>query len=320
MTEKNPPNGESTPAGASQADPTVHWWEQPTAAADAPDPARSEPTMIGGPTTPFAGYDQYTPPPQPYAAPPPPPQPPYTAPPQQYSGPQGFPQQPPPYQRPKSSKAPWLIGGGIALVLVLGLFAGCVALVSSAKDSLDNGGGNAEGNYSMDKITNACSLIDTSVVSKWAKTQAAAPEHTETQPKSYTGGELQCTAKYKEASTTSKYHTNNAEIKLEVSFLGDGSFADHDYDSWKQYDTGTTGTGRSSGEVTGIGAQGYWHSEVRDYSSYAVTDYTVAVQDSNVSVKVEISIDRADGDSFDKEEVATVAEEQVRKALAGLKK
>ncbi|WP_194816835.1 hypothetical protein [Nocardia sp. XZ_19_385] len=319
MTEKNPPNGDSTPEGASQADPTAHWWEQPTAASGAPDPARSDPTMIGAPTTPFGGYGQYTPPPQPYAAPQPPPQP-YTAPPQQYSGPQGFPQQPPPYQRPKSSKAPWLIAGGVALVLVLGLFAGCVALVNSAKDSLDSGGGNAEGNYSMAGITDACSLIDTSSVTKWAKTPAGVPEHTETQPKSYTGGELKCSAKYKESSSSSKYHTNTADIRLEVSFLGDSSFADHDYDSWKQYDTGTTGSGRTSGDVTGLGEQGYWHSEVRDYSSSAVTDYTVAVQDSNVSVKVEISIDRADGDSFNKEEVATVAKEQVRKALAGLKK
>ncbi|MEV6274543.1 hypothetical protein [Nocardia sp. NPDC051832] len=321
MTEKNPPNGDSTAEGASQADPTAHWWEQPTAAAaGAPDPARSDPTMIGSPTTPFAGYDQYTPPPQPYAAPQPPPQQPYNPPPQQYSGPQGFPQQPPPYQRPKSSKTPWFIAGGVALVLVLGLFAGCAALVSTATDSLDNGGGNAEGKYAMDTITNACSLIDTSSISKWAKNQEGAPEHTETQPKSYTGGELECSAKYKESSPSSKYHNNTASIKLEVSFLGDGSFSKHDYDSWKQYDTGTTGTGRSSGDVTGLGEQGYWHSEVRDYSSSAVTDYTVAVQDSNVSVKVEISIDRADGDSFSKEEVATVAKEQVRKALAGLKK
>ncbi|MEU8894983.1 hypothetical protein [Nocardia sp. NPDC048505] len=317
MTEKNPPNGDSTPAGASPAEPTAHWWEQPTAAGDAPDPARSEPTMIGGPTTPFAGYDQYTPPPQPYA--PPPPQPSY-APPPQYGAPQNFAPQPPPYQRPKSSKTPWLIAGGVALVLVLGLFAGCVALVDSAKDSLNTGGGNADGKYAMDKITNACSLIDTNVITKWAKTPSGTPEHTETQPKSYTGGELKCKASSKETSSTSKYHTNTADIDLEVSFLGDGSFAKHDYDNWKDYDTGTTGTGRSSGEVTGIGEKGYWHSEVRDYSSYAMTEYTVAVQDSNVSIKVEISVDRADGDSFNKEEVAQVAKEQVRKALAGLQK
>ncbi|MEV0250006.1 hypothetical protein AB0H76_25645 [Nocardia sp. NPDC050712] len=319
MTEKNPPNGDSAPEGASQADPTAHWWEQPTAAAQAPDPARSEPTMIGGPTTPFAGYDQYTPPPQQQQYAPPPQQQPYVPQPPPYVPQQNFAPRPP-YQRPKSSKAPWFIAGGIALVLVLGLFAGCVALINSASDSLDSGGGNAEGKYAMDKITNACSLIDTTSVTKWAKTPSGDPEHTETQPKSYTGGELKCRARYKESSPSSKYHTNTADIALEVSFLGDSSFAKHDYDNWKDYDTGTTGTGRSSGDVTGIGEKGYWHSEVRDYSSSAVTEYTVAVQDSNISIKVEISIDRADGDSFNKEEVAQVAKDQVRKALAGLKK
>ncbi|MFC9893008.1 hypothetical protein ACFVMC_04875 [Nocardia sp. NPDC127579] len=316
MTEKNPPNGDATPEGA---DPAAHWWEQPTAAASgAPDPARSDPTMIGTPTTPFAGQEQYTPPPQPqYAAPPP-----YTAPqPQpQYGAQPGYAPQPVPFQRTRSSKTPWLIAGGIVLVLVIGLFAGCVALINTASDSYKSGGGNAEGKYAMDKITNACNLIDTSSVTKWAKTPSGDPEHTETQPKSYTGGELKCRATYKEASTSSKYHTNTASISLDVSFLGDGSFADHDYDNWKQYDTGTTGSGLSSGDVTGIGEKGYWHSEVRDYSSSAITEYTVAVQDSNVSIKVEISVDRADGDSFDKEELGEVAKAQVRKALTGLQK
>lgn len=232
----------------------------------------------------------------------------------------GYPQPP----RPSGSKTGLIVGGIIGLVVLVGIGIGAVAL-TSGDDPIKMGGdektnANADGKYSMDKITNACSIIDPSSVSKWASTQSGSPEHSETKPTGYSGGSLKCDAKYTQASATSKYHDNEAEISLEVAFLGNSSYSKPDYDNWKQYDTGTTGSGRASGDVSGIGSQGYWSSKTDDYSSFSVLDYTVAVQDSNVSVKVKISLDRGQGESVSKDDVGTVAKQQVQKALAGLKK
>ncbi|MGY2091795.1 hypothetical protein [Nocardia gipuzkoensis] len=49
--------------------------------------------------------------------------------------------------------------------------------------------------------------------------------------------------------------------------------------------------------------------------------YIVAAQDSNVSVRIEVAVLRAKGEpSVNREELATIAENQARKALDGLKK
>ncbi|MFI6870830.1 hypothetical protein [Nocardia sp. NPDC050406] len=357
MTGTNPPPGGAQQPGNHQE--TAQWWATPPAGTDS-QPVQGDPTMLNYnpgqqvPDPTMLNYGGgYTPPPQPaagqqnygqagytsgpapvqpgYASGPAPVQPGYASgpaqpqypggpPPMQPPGYGGYPQSP----GPSGNKTGLIIGGIVGLVVLVGIGIGVVA-VTSSDDPIKMGGDeksktNADGKYSMENITNACSLIDPSVLTKWAKNSSGNPEHTETQPTEYTGGSLDCKAGYTEPSVASKYHDNEADITLDVSFLGNSEYSKPDYDFWKQSDTGTTGSGRSSGDVTGIGEQGYWSSKVDDYSSFSVLDYTVAVQDSNVSVKVKISLDRGQGESVSKDEVATVAKQQVQKALDGLKK
>ncbi|MRH85979.1 hypothetical protein GFY24_00610 [Nocardia sp. SYP-A9097] len=327
------PGGPQDPANHQE---TAQWWATPPTGTDAGQPVvGADPTMLNYGT---AGA-QYTPPAQAF----PPAQgyqsapnyqaaPAYQQPAQPgYAQPQFSPPQQPPMSggynyapQPPSGgggKAGWIIGIVVGLVVIVGIGIGVIALTSKDKPLSplgDDKKKTMDGNYSMDKVGNACSLIDPTVLTKWSSTSKGNPEHSETKPTDYSGGRLSCTAGYSGQSSTSKYHTNEADITLDVDF--NSAYGKPDYDSWKTYDTGTTGSGRSSGDITGLGSQAYWHAETRDYSSFTVLDYTVAAQDSNVSVKVKISVDRGSGETITKDDVAQIAKDQVQKALNGLRK
>lgn len=75
----------------------------------------------------------------------------------------------------------------------------------------------------------------------------------------------------------------------------------------------------ASGPITGIGAKGYWHTEVR---GDLVTDtrYLLAVLDGNVSVRVRLNVSRDKDDSqVQREELESIAKAEVREVLNGLK-
>jgi hypothetical protein len=177
----------------------------------------------------------------------------------------------------------------------------------------------APGIYSMDAITNACDLVDPSPLTKWSSTPKDAPQHHETRPADHGIGVLSCAIRYTSTSTVDKVTTNEAGISLQVEFTNAG--AAPTYDHWRQQDTAATGSGLASGEVTGIGAQGYWRSAAGDSTVSTGTSYTVCVQDSNVSVRVMAAVLRAKGEppgSMD--ELESIARSQVRLALDGLQK
>lgn len=336
VTSNNPgPGGPQDPANHQE---TAQWWATPPTGAEAGQPVTgADPTMLnygtaGMPYTPQAQPfppQQQLPPQmsQPHQQMPPPVnnypgQQPYM---QQQPGPApmngGYNYGTPPRPPGGGNKTPWIIGGVVGLVVIVGIGIGALALTSKDKPISplgDDKKKNMDGNYSMDTVTNSCSLIDPTALAKWSSTQKSTPEHSETKASDYTGGRASCNADYYSASATDKYQTNTARIALDVEFTG--AYGGPQYDSWKQYDTGTTGSGRTSGDVTGIGSAGYWHAETRDYSSFNDVDYTVAVKDSNVSVKVQISLNRASGEPVSKDDVATVAKQQVQKVLDGLKK
>ncbi|MBW0274931.1 hypothetical protein ATM97_27390 [Nocardia sp. MH4] len=306
-----------------QSDPTVHWWSTPTnAGADptvfnpAAGPEQPQPGF-GFPAQGQPGYGPYpSAPSMPQAGYPPQPTPPYNAP--------GY-QQPayamPP--RPPGNKNGLIIAGVVGLLAVVSI--GVVGVAVATRDdpsdpltSMENDRKKKmEGDYTMASVSNACSLIDPTVLKKWSSDPKGSPEHKETQPTSSTGGRLSCTADYSSKSARSKYQTNDARIELDVEF--NDAYGDPSYTRWKEYDTGTSGSGLASGEVSGIGSQGYWKSETRDVVGPRLT-YTVGVADSNVSVKVQITLSRAEGETINTDEVATVAKAQAQKALTGLKK
>ncbi|MBF6173381.1 hypothetical protein [Nocardia blacklockiae] len=346
MTGTNPPHDRDQPAQSGQSSET-QWWSTPMSSPENPvtgtDPTvygggqgpvtGTDPTVYGGgqgpvtgtdPTVLGAGFDNYlgaSQPQYPQQSQPQYPQqqaqPGYPAPP--YGGaPYG--QQPyrPPYPPKKSSAAPWIIGGVVGLVVLVGVVIGIVAIAAD-----DKGGGSGglsgndkkpDGNYAMTNITDACTLVDPTVLRKWAPTPSGANEHTERQPdSSYGGGSLECRASYTGAG---KYGDDGSDLDFEADFQS--KYGTPSFNSWKDYDTKTTGSGRTSGTIAGLGQDAYYSIYEQSYSSFVTMDYTCAVLDSNLSAKVKISIDSSS--ATNKEDVGTVCKEQLKKALTALHK
>ncbi|WP_280415367.1 hypothetical protein [Nocardia carnea] len=173
----------------------------------------------------------------------------------------------------------------------------------------------APGMYSMNGIGNACDLVDPTPLHKWSSTPDQAPYHHETPPSGDDPGRLSCQFTYKSQSGDG-VHWNQAAIDLQVEFTAPG--AAPAYDEWKQEDT--TGPGGNSGEVTGIGSRGYWHTATEDTSHTIGLDYIVGVQDDNVSLRVRIPILRQLGEPVpNTDELGVIARDQARQTLDGLK-
>ncbi|WP_280425155.1 hypothetical protein [Nocardia carnea] len=174
----------------------------------------------------------------------------------------------------------------------------------------------AAGTYSMNGITDACDLVDPTPLHKWSSTPDRAPYHHETPPSDDDPGSLSCQFSYKSQSGDG-VHWNQAAIDLQVEFTATG--AAPAYDEWKTEDT--TGPGVHSGEVTGIGSQGYWHTATGNTTHTTGLDYVVCVQDDNVSLRVRIPILRQHGESLPSpDELGVIARNQARQALDGLKR
>jgi hypothetical protein len=173
------------------------------------------------------------------------------------------------------------------------------------------------GIYSMNGIADACDLVDPAPLHKWSSTPDQPPYHHETPPSAYDTGRLSCQFSYKSLASDG-VHWNQAAIDLRVEFTTAG--AAPTFNDWKSQDT-TTGPGAGSGEITGIGAQGYWHTAVSDSSYTTGMDYVVGVQDSNVSVRVRIPILRQHGEPpVALDELGAIARNQAQHALDGLRK
>ncbi|MET7773120.1 hypothetical protein [Nocardia sp. NPDC005366] len=319
MTDnKRPVDGQELPDhGVPQADPAARWWEQPSTGHDR---SRTDPTMIGSPAQ-FGGFPgAHTPPPQPFAASQPfaapqPPTPPYAAPqPPAYGSPPGhsagpygrFPNRP-----PTRSKTPWIIAGAVVLVLIVAVTVGLFAIAATVEDVADVGDDKSQGDYAMDNVTNSCDLVDTTILDNWAPT-AQPSTHTERKPsEGIGGGSLNCRAK------------NDGTGIIEATLTMDADFAykysgNTSYDTWKNSDTGTSGTGRSSGAIPGLGEQAYYAARESDSTSFNKLEYTVGVKDSNVSVQIEITVYAKT--SINRSGVAAACEAQARRVLDRLRK
>jgi hypothetical protein len=165
-----------------------------------------------------------------------------------------------------------------------------------------------DGDYSMNSVSDACQLIDPTLLHKWGSTPSQPLKGWKNEPT-----DLACQVSFK-ALAADQTHYNEVGINLEAWFSQAG--AESAYDDWKGEDTGTTGDGIASGEVTGIGSEGYWHSEAAVGSSYGGGDYVVAVRDGNVSVRVRVTLLRQPGEpAVSWDEVSAMARSQVQRAL-----
>ncbi|WP_157105985.1 hypothetical protein [Nocardia sienata] len=197
-----------------------------------------------------------------------------------------------------------IVVGVVLFVILLICGIGGIALVNS-----DSGSEGAGGDYGMENVTNACDLVDASVLDQWAANRDETT-HQEHAPASYGGGSLDCQVDNEGTGS------NSARLGLDVTF--DSEYGSYGYDDWKKSDTATTGTDYSSGAVNGLGEDAYYSSQVNDYSSFQTLDYTVAAKDSNISVKVDLYISY-DG-VVDRSTVDRICRDQIRKVLDELRK
>lgn len=214
----------------------------------------------------------------------------------------------PPPAKPR--RTGWIVGGVVALVTVLG--TGVVVGVVAGRFSDPPPEPATAPAYSMNGISDACDLVDPAPLTTWSPIPAGPPQNREVRPGVDGAGSLACGLRY-----TSDNPLNRAEILVDVDFTtGD---APPSYDHWKRGDTAKTGEGVESGPITGIGTEGYWHSETL---GNLVTDtrYVLAVLDGNVSVRVRLNVSRdKDSSQVHRAELQSIAEAQARKALTGLK-
>ncbi|MBB5896389.1 hypothetical protein ACFFS4_29050 [Kutzneria kofuensis] len=172
----------------------------------------------------------------------------------------------------------------------------------------------APGKYSMTAIANACDLLDSTPLTKWSSTPTP-PTHREDPPSGGYGGGLTCDLKYTSTSPIDGVTTDEAGIGVRVEFTSAGE--PPGYDRWNN--AGAAQQGWSTGTIPGLGARNYWRG-------IAVTDpapgasYVVGVQDSNVSVEVQVAVHRARGEGPLKlDDLSAIAQSQARTVLERLK-
>lgn len=211
--------------------------------------------------------------------------------------------------RPKPRRAVWFVAGLAALIIVPGAV---VAIGAAGRHSADQRAEPAAAPvYSMTSVSNACDLVDPAPLKKWSPTLTGPPRHEEVRPSVQSAGSLSCRIDY-----SSGDGLDTAEIIVDVDFT-DGD-APPFYDDWKRGDLAKTGAGLESGPITGVGTQGYWHSET--FGDLVInTRYLLAAVDGNASVRVRLTFSRSDDHAqVHRTELEQIAEAQVRKALNGL--
>ncbi len=204
---------------------------------------------------------------------------------QQFGPQQPFPGQYPPPGPPASGpNALWFVVGGVALLVVVALVVVIALAVGSDDSGSSNAGGGGDGakaKYTANAITNTCDLIDPSVLAKWAPNQKKAPEHTE---RKSPGSLSSYDCRAENEGSTSDYRS--ASLWLDAN-ITESKYSDPAelFKIREQSVKGTTGTGKSSGDVPGIGAKAVFASD--QGSSRA--SYEITVIDGNLIFSVRLS-------------------------------
>jgi len=311
-------------AGPNQGDRPGSVWHTsghvpPGSAPPAPDvvppvpgPASAPSSFVAGPPTSSSPGSGYVPGPG-------------------YGPPFGYPPPAAPPSRVSGSKAGLMVVVAIGLVAVLGIGvaiglsvsggsstkavpASIPASPSQVPSATTAPPSAAPGRYSMKAIASACDLLDPKPLLKWSSTPTT-PMHREDQPSGGYGGSLTCDLKYTSTSPTDGVTTDEAGIGVLVEFTSAGE--PPGYDKWNN--AGAAQQGWSTGTIPGLGARNYWRG-------IAVTDpapgasYIVGVQDSNVSVQVQVAVHRAPGeDPLKLDDLSAIAQSQARTVLDRLK-
>ncbi|MFI9388062.1 hypothetical protein [Kutzneria sp. NPDC052558] len=248
-----------------------------------------------------------------------------------YGPPAGYPPPVAPPRRPGGSRTGLVVATAVGLVAVLGV--GVVIGLAVSGGGSSTGAAPAStpaspsqvppatttarpsappGPYSMKTIANACDLIDPTPLTKWSSTPTS-PTHQELPPSDGYGGALTCNLDYTNTSPVDGVTTDEAGIGVSVEFTSAGQ--PPGYDQWND----TAQPGWSTGTIPGLGARNRWRG-IAGTDPSPGANYVIAVQDANVSVKVQVAVLRARGEAPPKlDDLSAIGESQMRAVLDRLK-
>ncbi|MBB1156842.1 hypothetical protein [Amycolatopsis dendrobii] len=231
---------------------------------------------------------------------------------------------------PPGPKTGWIVAGVLGLVVVLGagiaiglsLSGGSsqadpapvpVPAASSAAPSTSASPAAPPGKYSMSGISDACALLDPKPLAKWSTTPIP-PVHREGQPSEGYGGDLSCSLRYTSTSATDGVATNEAGIAVRAEFAS----ADRP-PAYEQWNT-KPAQGWTSGTIAGLGTRNYWRAGSTTEPGPGAS-YIVGVEDSNVTVEIQVAVHRAPGEApLKMDDLSSIAQVQTRAVLDRLKK
>lgn len=233
----------------------------------------------------------------------------------------------PPPTKPPGPKPGVIVAGAIGLVVILGVGIAIGLSLSGGSPTPE-----AEptpsaaptpsttasptappGKYSMSGISNACDLLDPKPLAKWSATPIP-PVHREGQPSDGYGGDLSCSLRYTSTSKTDGVATNEAGIAVRAEFASlDRPPA---YEQWNTKPS----QGWTSGTIAGLGTRSYWRAGSTTETGPGAS-YIVGVEDSNVTVEIQVAVHRAPGEApLKMDDLSSIAQTQTRAVLARLRK
>ncbi|MEV6217843.1 hypothetical protein [Nocardia sp. NPDC051833] len=228
---------------------------------------------------------------------------------------------PPPPDRPGPVL---LVAGAVALVVVL--LAGVAIGVVIGRHSTPTAGPAAAppgpASYSTDTVRDACALVDTAPLIRWASAPRRAPTHEEVREPTGQGYDtLDCRVYYGH-SISAGSPTNTADLWIRVETT-DGTTVD-DLAARKVVDARLLGESEladlTSGESTGIGTYSYWRHAADKHGPSIDDEYLFDVLDGNLSVLVVLSRTGPPESRVGRTEFDAVARSQVQRILDSLRR
>ncbi|SFO09786.1 hypothetical protein [Amycolatopsis rubida] len=234
----------------------------------------------------------------------------------------------PPPAKPPGPRTGLIVAGAIGLVVILGvgiaiglsLSGGSSApeakpapAAPSPAPSTTASPAAPPGKYSMSGISDACALLDPKPLAKWSATPIP-PVHREGRPSEGYGGDLSCSLRYTSTSATDGVATNEAGIAVRAEFAS----ADRP-PAYEQWNTKPS-PGWTSGTTPGLGTRNYWRAGSTTEPGPGAS-YIVGVEDSNVTVEIQVAVHRAPGETpLKMDELSSIARSQARAVLDRLRK
>ncbi|MET9212980.1 MULTISPECIES: hypothetical protein [unclassified Nocardia] len=176
--------------------------------------------------------------------------------------------------------------------------------------------------YSTDTVRDACALVDTAPLIRWASAPRRAPTHEEVdKPEGQGYDTLDCRVYYGH-SIGAASPTNTADLWIRIETT-DGTTAD-DLAARKVVGARLLGESEladlTSGESTGIGTHSYWRHAADKYGPSIDDEYLFDVLDGNLSVLVVLSRTGPPESRVDRAEFDAVARAQVQRILDNLRR